>query len=214
MSPALKRNATVQAQPDSSHPDFWEERYRTERLPWDLGAEPIELTNALRSEFQPAGQVLIPGCGSGYEVRSFVAAGWDVCAIDFAPAAVARAQRILGPLADRVRQADFFTSDVSGPYDLIYERTFLCSLPYERWPQYAARMKSLLRPGGRLAGVFYYGTNPEPPPYPLTPAAAQRLLGRHFRLHSDRPVGASQALPLYGGGERWQIWESLPDPTP
>ncbi len=207
-------NEPMTDQPNSGHPDFWEERYRAERMPWDLGAEPIELANALRAELRSVGRVLIPGCGSGYEVRSFVAAGWEVSAIDFAPAAVTRAQRILGPLADRVRQADFFTSDVTGPYDLIYERTFLCSFPYERWPQYAARMKSLLRPGGRLAGVFFYGTNPEPPPYPLSPETAQHLFGRYFRLHTDRPIGATQALPLYGGGERWQIWELLPDPTP
>lgn len=204
----------VKNRKQSDHPDFWEERYRAERLPWDLGAEPVELASALVSVFRPAGRVLIPGCGSGYEVRSFVAAGWEVCAIDFAPAAVARAQRILGPLGDRVQQADFFTSELSGPFDLIYERTFLCSLPPERWPHYAARMTSLLRPGGWLAGVFFYGTDPEPPPHPLSPETAHRLFGSHFRLHVDRPVSAGQSLPIYGGAERWQIWQLLPDPVP
>lgn len=45
--------------------------------------------------------------------------------------------------------------------DGIYERTFLCSLPPECWPDYAARMARLLRPGGVLAGIFYYGTDPD-----------------------------------------------------
>lgn len=199
---------------DSRHPEFWDERYRAGRLPWDLGGVPDDLVAALAAEFREPGRVLIPGCGSGYEVRSFAAAGWEVWAIDFAPAAVARARGVLGPLGDRVQIGDFFAAPLPGPFDVVYERTFLCSLSPARWPEYAERVAALLRPGGRLAGVFFYGEDPEPPPHPLSPVAADRLFGSRFRRRTDRPIPAAQSLPIYGGAERWQIWERLPDPTP
>jgi SAM-dependent methyltransferase len=210
----LHPNEFVNRSVDSQDPDFWEERYRAERVPWDLGGEPTDLARALGNELPRPGKVLIPGCGSGYEVRSFAAAGWDVCAIDFAPAAVARARRMLGPLGDRVRVADFFGDSLAGPFDVVYERTFLCSLPPTLWADYAERVAALLRPGGVLAGIFFYGVDPEPPPHPLTPAEADRLFGRQFRRIVDRPIAADDSLPIYGGAERWQLWERLPTPTP
>jgi len=206
--------APVTSPLDSQTPAFWEERYRTERLPWDLGGAPIELVEALGTELRPPGRVLIPGCGSGYEVSLFIAAGWEVCAIDFAPAAVARAQTILGAAGTCVRLGDFFAEPLPEPFDLVYDRTFLCSLSPVRWPEYADRVASLLRPGGWLAGIFFYGEDPEPPPYPLSLAKADQLFGTRFRRRADRPIAAAQALPVYGGGERWQIWERLPAPTP
>ena len=74
---------------DAAKPEFWEKRFRENFTPWDAGRVPSDLERFLRSE--PRGRrVLIPGCGSGYEVRAFAEAGHDVIAVDFAPAAVER----------------------------------------------------------------------------------------------------------------------------
>jgi SAM-dependent methyltransferase len=151
------------------------------------------------------GRALIPGCGSGYEVRAFHERGWDVLAVDFSPAAVERACDVLGPLAEKVVLADFFTHDFGkGRFGVIYERTFLCSLPPGRWPDYVRRMRELLRPGGKLLGIFLYGHEDEPPPYPLTEAEAQALFGPGFVRIVDEPV--TDSLPLFAGRERWQVW--------
>ena len=100
---------------------------------------------------------------------------------------------------------DFFTHDFSGQkFDLIYERTFLCSLPRARWPVYGKRMAELLEKGTVLAGIFLYGEEPEPPPYPLTKAQASELFGEEFELIRSEPV--SDSLPLFKGMERWQEW--------
>ena len=48
------------------------------------------------------GRVLIPGCGSGDRIEAFSSGGWDIIGIDFSAVAVARARRLLGPLADKV----------------------------------------------------------------------------------------------------------------
>ncbi|HYJ07040.1 MAG TPA: methyltransferase domain-containing protein [Chthoniobacterales bacterium] len=189
---------------DSTQPDFWNTRYAAGKTPWDLGSVPAALRSFL-ARAKPPGRVLIPGCGSGYEVQVFHDAGFEVTAIDFSPAARERAARILGPLIHCVIAGDFFTHDFSGQeFDLIYERTFLCSLPPERWPAYARRMAELLQKGKILAGIFLYGEEPEPPPFPLTEAQASDLLGDDFQLVRSEPI--SDSLPLFQGMERWQEW--------
>jgi SAM-dependent methyltransferase len=208
---------------DSTHPDFWETRYRAGRTPWDLRGVPPALEEFLRrglatclvteptapaadSGARPAPRVLLPGCGFGYEVAAFHAHGWKPLAIDFAPAAVERARAQLGPLENCVQQADFFGESLEGPFDLIYERTFLCSMPLERRAAYASQMARLLRPGGLLAGIFFSATEFEDgPPFPIAPEEAHRLLAA-FELIEDRPIPADQSLPLFAGQERWQIW--------
>ena len=95
---------------DSNQPDFWTARYAAGKTPWDFGGVPSALRSFLERSSGP-GRVLIPGCGSGYEIQAFHAAGYDVSAIDFPPAAVAQAKRVLGSLAERVVLGDFFTYD-------------------------------------------------------------------------------------------------------
>ena len=192
---------------DSSKTQFWVRRWEGGKLPWDLGGIPPDLVSFLTRTQSSHCRVLIPGCGTGYEVRAFHEAGYDVTALDFSGPAVAHAREVLGPLGDKVVQGNFFKHDFAATrFGLVYERGFLCSLPPERWPDYVARMADLLAPGGRLVGLFLYGQEPEPPPYPLTAATAANLLGRSFRLlTSAESVGTS--VPVYQGMERWQEWE-------
>ena len=188
---------------DAAQPEFWEKRFREGFTPWDAGRVPAALHEFLKTE--PRGQrVLIPGCGSGYEVSAFAEAGHDVLAIDFAPAAVERAQRILGPLAQLVRREDFFRFDPGGPFDLVYERAFLCALPRPLWPRYAPRVSRLLRPEGRLAGFFYFDDGERGPPFGLKPGELEALLGATFELSVDAAV--TDSIPIFTGKERWQIW--------
>jgi SAM-dependent methyltransferase len=189
---------------DSTHPDFWSDRYAAGRTPWDFGGVPAALKSFLTRSSAP-GRVLIPGCGSGYEVKAFHGAGYDVKAIDFSPAAVDQAKRVLGPLAERVILGDFFVHDFGQRcFDFIYERTFLCSMPPSRWPDYAKRMAALLSPGGKLIGLFFYGEQESGPPYPLTDKQADQLFQKRFRLVRSELV--TDSLPLFRGKERWQEW--------
>jgi SAM-dependent methyltransferase len=200
MQPKSSRD---QASQDSSRPEFWDARYASGEIPWDFHGVPVALKDFLATS--QAGSVLIPGCGLAYEVRAFDEAGWKVTAIDFSPVAVERSQSELGSLANRVVEADFFKHDFgSQRFDLIYERTFLCALPPDSWPAYVKRMIQLLRPSGKLAGIFLYGDQAEPPPYPLTPAKASELLGKNFFVIKTVPV--TDSLPLFAGNEYWQEW--------
>jgi SAM-dependent methyltransferase len=188
---------------DSSHPEFWNERYASNRMPWDLGGVPSLLVDFL-GRTQP-GRVLIPGCGTGYEARAFARSGWQVDAVDFSPEAVRRAKEFLGEDAHCVRQADFFGEEHDRSFDLVYERTFLCSPPKSLWPSYSAQVRQALCPGGCLAGFFFFGPEPDPPPYPLGPDELAALLGPGFVQVEDLSVPDS--LPLFQNKERWQVWK-------
>jgi len=174
-------------------------------MPWDLHGVPPALVEYLERPL-PKGAALVPGCGSAYEIKAFHEFGWQALAVDFSPAAIARARSILGPQAAAVRLADFFSDDLGGPFDLVYERTFLCSFSPDRWSHYVRRMAELLKPDGRLVGIFAYGEESEPPPYPLDEQTAAALFGTLFQLVEDRAIPAENSLPLYAGKERWQIW--------
>ena len=189
---------------DAAKPEFWEKRFREGFTPWDAGKIPATLEQFLKTE--PRGlRVLIPGCGSGYEVRAFAGAGHHVLAVDFAPAAVERAQQILGPLSASVRLGDFFEFDPGGKFDLVYERAFLCSLPRPLRRPYVQRTLELLSPRGRLAGFFYFEDGEPGPPFGLESGELEALLGRHFERASDAAV--QDSIPIFVGKERWQVWK-------
>ncbi|HEX4942878.1 MAG TPA: methyltransferase domain-containing protein [Usitatibacteraceae bacterium] len=192
------------ARSDPALPEFWEMRYRAAFTPWDAGAVPARLREHV-ARHRPAGRVLVPGCGSGHDVRYLAEAGLDVQGIDFSPAALAAALPVLGPFADRVREADFFGPGLEGPWSLVYERAFLCSLPRRLWTNWAARVAQLAAPGGLLAGFFYFDEGQRGPPFPLHgQAELDGLLAEHFDRVEDLPV--EDSVEVFAGKERWQAW--------
>lgn len=188
---------------DSSQPAFWDQRYETNVTPWDAGRVPDALRTHLR-DFPPGARVLVPGCGSAYELYYLLENGIDALAIDFSPPAVERAKRNVGCFADRIVLADFFDFDVGAGFDVIYERAFLCALPPKLWPAYAQRTAQVLRAGGRLSGFFYFDDNPKGPPFGTSDAALRELLEPNFERIQDEPVTGS--IPVFQDKERWQAW--------
>ena len=196
-----------------SHPEFWNSRYLGGQTPWDFGGVPADLQKFLRRK--PKGSspvtrrhVLIPGCGAGYEIKAFAAAGFDVTALDLSVAAVARARKLAGTaLARHIFAGDFFQYDFpAATFDLIYERTFLCSILPDRRAAYCDRVAQLLKYRGTLLGYFYYQKTAlaDGPPFGFDWGAADDLFARYFLLGKDAPV--SDSLPIFAGRERWQEW--------
>jgi SAM-dependent methyltransferase len=187
---------------DSSRPEFWDTRFRECVTPWDARAAPATLKDWLKPRLPS--RVLVPGCGTGYEVRLFAEHGDDVLGIDFSDAAVDAARRELGSLSGLVKKSDFFA--LEGRFDLVYERAFLCALPRARWPDWGRSMTGLVRPGGELAGFFYLHDNERGPPFGISRAGLDALLQEAFELVEDRPVPVAQSVPVFKGREIWQVW--------
>jgi SAM-dependent methyltransferase len=191
---------------DSSNPEFWESRYRDNLIPWDAGGVPDSLQKYARN-LPPATRVLIPGCGSAYEAAYLSARGCDVLAIDFSPAAVEAARKNLAGSGNIVCLADFFDFDFGQPFDVIYERAFLCALPRNMSSRYVDRCAELLRPNGVIAGFFFFAETPKGPPFGTSRAELDALMQPRFDRVEDRPVADS--IDVFAGKERWQVWRIL-----
>ena len=192
---------------DPASPAFWNARFDADFTPWDQGGVPHFVVDYV-TQNPAAKSVLIPGCGSAHEVRFFADLGWDITAIDFSPAAVARAKQLLGKVGSHVREDDFFGDALSQErFDIIYERAFLCALPRSRWPAWATRIAQLIPPSGRLIGFFFFDANEKGPPFGIAPADLIELLSPHFDLIEESVP--TDSIAIFAGKERWQVWQRL-----
>lgn len=168
-------------------------------LPKRQNSVAIGLLAAFVRALRVGADVLIPGSGGDWRtIRAFCKAEHGVTAIDFSPFAVEQAKDALGQFADTLVLGDFFSYDFgSRRFEIVYERTFLCSLPPRLWKNYVARVAELLQRKGKLAGFFLYGEESDPPPFPLTEAWAKKLFAGRFELIRTEPVADS--LPIFRG---------------
>lgn len=134
----------------------WECRYRDGTTGWERpGLNPAFLAWREAGVLAPC-RILVPGGGRSVEPVALAEAGFDVTVVDAAASAVAaqraRLERLHVPA--RVEQADLFAWNPDAPFDAIYDQTCLCALPPATWPQYAARLRRWLRPGGAYFVLF------------------------------------------------------------
>ena len=193
---------------DPADPEFWDQRYGAGFAPWDAGRVPEQLRLYTQRATRPRG-VLVPGCGSAWDVRFLAEGGWDVLGIDFSHQALAAARAILGPHGHRVRYGDFFAPIAEAPFPIAYERAFLCALPRKRWQEWGRRIAELIEPGGDLAGFFFFDANAgRGPPFALdSQGQLDELLMPAFERIEDAPVPDS--IPVFQGRERWQVWRRV-----
>lgn len=189
---------------DSGGVEFWDVRYRDGVMPWDSAGYLPEDFRRFAAQQAPGARVLLPGCGSAYELLHLLQLGMRAEGIDFSMAAIEAARRQLGEVGSALRLADFFAEPETHGYDWVYERAFLCALPPELRPAYVCKMAGLLAPEGRLAGYFFVVDKPKGPPYGMTRDALLALLGDRFELREERSVGDS--LPVFAGHEFWMEW--------
>lgn len=185
------------------HPDFWCKRFGEGVTPWDAGRVPAAFVDFIARQPAPL-HTLIPGCGSAWDAAHLGNLGWPVTALDFSPVAVATASEILQNVAVNLVCDDFFSFSPSRPYQLIYERAFLCALPRKLWDDWGKRVAELLPAGGLLAGFFFVCDQAKGPPFGILLAQLEALLQPAFERLEDAEV--SDSIPVFAGRERWQVW--------
>ena len=195
--------------PDHQRPElphFWNKRFGEGVTPWAATGVPSAL-QAFAATVPENPNTLIPGCGHAWEAAWLAARGWPVTALDFSTAAVETARGILGDWPGRLVHDDFFSFAPEAPFELVYERAFLCALPRKLWQDYGRRMHELLMPHGRLAGFFFFGDDLKGPPFGISPEALDELLTPWFVREDDQAV--SDSVPVFAGRERWQVWRRI-----
>ncbi|MDP3377421.1 MAG: methyltransferase domain-containing protein [Brevundimonas sp.] len=134
----------------------WDQLYLENQTPWDKGSPAPPLV-AWLSQNSPPGRALVPGCGLGHDVAHLLSVGIDAYGLDLSPTAIERAKARYPAHHDRFWLGDLFAlpPHQAGPFDLLFEHTCLCALPPELRPAYADTAARLLRPGGRLIGIWF-----------------------------------------------------------
>jgi SAM-dependent methyltransferase len=185
----------------------WEQRYRSRDTPWEKGAAHPALSAWLERNTL-TGRVLVPGCGSGHDVRALAACGAEVTGLDVAPSAIEAAGRFPRAASETYVTGDFFhpPADWAGGFDGIFEHTCFCAIDPADRQAYAASAAALLRPGGRLLAIFYLdpGHDGDGPPYGCTREELDGLFFPSFRLLAEET-----GLPTHPGREGREILRVL-----
>ena len=143
--------------------EFWEERFAAGNMPWDRGEASPQLGAWLAAGALKPCRILVPGCGSGYEVVALAKAGFEVTALDYAPVAVERTRQLLEAAKQKAEliEADVLAWQPSRAFDAIYEQTCLCALYPDDWRAYADQLHRWLVPGGSLFALFVQFSRPD-----------------------------------------------------
>ena len=177
---------------DANDKQWWESLYKTEFTPWELNSPAPPFVSFLNSQIavQP-GKMLVPGCGTGNECLLFATHGFEVTGVDFAPSATlattAKFQQA-GLLGSKgiVLQHDFFDMhEYDASFDYVLEHTCFCAIHPSRRQAYARTVRDLLRPGGKLIGLWWLVDSKSGPPFKVTREDVLNTFSEFFRVEVE-----------------------------
>ncbi|KAI6784401.1 thiol methyltransferase-like protein [Emericellopsis cladophorae] len=209
--------------PADAHPEQWNAFYEQAHHPWDRAGPSLALKDLLlqRPDLvpppSPGATALVPGCGLGHDALLLASLGYDAWGLDVSETGLAMARRNEQAQRDEgyeqypVREGhergrvhwvrgDFFADDwaagAGGPFDLIFDYTFLCALPLDLRPRWAKQVTHLLAPRGRLVCLEFPVGKPHRdigPPWGLNPEVYEALLATpgeplHYDARGDGTV--------------------------
>lgn len=167
----------------------WEAAYRCGDTPWEKGAAHPALVDFLQANDRVSGEILVPGCGSGHDVRALSNAGNHVVGIDLAPAAIERATAFPKVAREEYHLADLFALSASWnrSFDLVFEHTCFCAISPATRAQYVEAIVRLLKSGGKFLAIFFLNPDHDEdgPPYGVSREELDRLLGSYFTLEHE-----------------------------
>jgi SAM-dependent methyltransferase len=168
-------------------PTDWEAQYISKDMPWEKGAPHPALVDYL-AENDVRGRVLVPGCGTGHDVRALAAHGAVPVGLDIAPSAIAAAQSTPPAGAETYALGDFFAPqpELVGAFDWVFEHTCFCAIDLSQRAAYVESAHAVLKPGGQLLAIFYLDPGndspDEGPPFEVSIAELDRLFLPRFEL--------------------------------
>jgi len=193
---------------------FWQRRWEEEDAPWDHGAPAPPLREFVESSGPLRGNVMVPGCGSGHDVR-FIARHCpetQCLGVDVSPAALALARQTNAHPRVEFSQADFLSlpGSFQSSFDWIVEHTLFCALNPRLRQDYIAAVAHALKPGGHYLAIFYVNPSSEQgPPFRIEPAAIDELFPASFQCRQC--YTPRLAYESRQGREQVRLYQYLPE---
>jgi SAM-dependent methyltransferase len=186
----------------------WEARYQSGDTPWEKGEPSPGLVDWLATHPEIArGSVLVPGCGTGHDVRAFAAAGFDATGLDIAPSAVrlARERTAAEGLRASLQLGDFLVDEPTSRFDWLFEHTCYCAIDPAQRDDYLLAVRRWLKPDGQLLAVHYLIPDADGPPFGTTREEVVARFSPHFELLED---WVPRSYPNRTGLERMFWWRA------
>lgn len=163
--------------------DFWEARYRTQKLGWDIGHISTPLKEYIDQLEDKDIKILIPGAGNSYEGEYLFTTGFsNVFILDITQGALDNFKsRVPEFPQEQLILNDFFL--LEDEFDLILEQTFFCALDPTLRHEYVSRSHKLLSNIGKIAGLlFKFPLSENGPPFGGSEKEYRKLLSDKFNI--------------------------------
>lgn len=136
---------------------YWSNRYNEKMTGWDIGYPSTPIKEYIDQLENKDLKILIPGAGNAYEAEYLHAIGFkNVFVLDISefPLNALKERSPKFPSSQLLKE-NFF--EHRGQYDLIFEQTFFCSFEPTSVNRidYAEQMSKLLKPSGKLVGLWF-----------------------------------------------------------
>jgi len=142
---------------NKSEEKYWTNRYAENNIGWDIGHPSTPIKTYIDQLENKALKILIPGAGNAYEAEYLYNEGFkNIYVLDISAAPLTNLKKRCPDFPNKQLIQDNFFSH-TGHYDLIIEQTFFCSFEpnKENRTAYAQQMRALLKPGGKLVGLWF-----------------------------------------------------------
>jgi len=194
-------------------PAFWDKIYRDGQSGWDLkGPNPVFMEILKNKEIIEPGNILIPGCGKGYDAIAAAKLGFTVRAVDFSQYAISFAKNLALKESVNVNflNLDFFSlgTEFDLRFDVVYDYTSFCAINPFRREEYIKKISDLLKPGGKLlAHLFPVENRKGGPPFGIDIIETYKIFSKYLTL--DFSSGNISSIKSRKGKEVLQIYIKL-----
>jgi SAM-dependent methyltransferase len=158
----------------------------------------------------PSGRVLVPGCGTGYDLATLAREDREVVGIDLSDDArtafLAEHPSLPGSVVYEV--TDFFSYAPARGFEFVWDYTFFCALDPDQRSAWSQTMKRLVEPAGVLATLLFPFEDPisdrAGPPGPINTEMVRSYVEDAFEELDTAEV--EQTHPGREGKERLALW--------
>jgi SAM-dependent methyltransferase len=169
----------------------WQAAYESRETPWEKGVPHPTLVDFLEKTGALAGEICVPGCGSGNDVRALSTSKNHVVGIDLAPFAIEKAGSRPRAGNEEYLLADLFAlpPDLAGKFDVVFEHTCFCAINPALRNDYVRAIVRLLKPDGQFIAIFFLDPDlaegEEGPPFPVSVEELDRTFSPYFALECE-----------------------------
>lgn len=166
--------------------NYWEDRWKNKQTGWDIGYPSPAILDIIDAIENKHAKILVPGCGSAYEVEYLHQQGFtNVYLIDISEAPIVQFKtRCEDFPKDHIIVADFFEYQFEIQFDYILEQTFFCAIPRSQREIYCQKMSEILSKEGHVTGLLFgIEFEKEGPPHGGTVVEYEELFSKYFKIN-------------------------------